>query len=72
MCGGRTKSPSSSSPSLFSGGGAATSEDGEDDGDDEVVAVDGSGASTSDCFGDETGLFDGVGAWTGSEIGVGA
>lgn len=63
MCGGKTKLPSSSSPSLFSGGGAATSEDG--------VAGDGSGASTSsDCFGDETGSFDGVGAWTGLEFGV--
>ncbi|KAG7599953.1 hypothetical protein ISN44_As06g041150 [Arabidopsis suecica] len=71
MFGGRTKSPSSSS-SLFSGGGTAVSEGGEDDGDD-GVAGDCSGASpSSDCFGDETGSFDGVGDWPCLEFGVGA
>uniref|UniRef100_A0A1J3I2U8 Uncharacterized protein n=1 Tax=Noccaea caerulescens TaxID=107243 RepID=A0A1J3I2U8_NOCCA len=73
MFGGRMKSPWSSSPSLFPGGDAYLSEDGEGDDVDGGVTSDASGASTSsDCFGDETGSFDGVGAFTGSEFGVGA
>ena len=54
ICGGRLKSPF-----LFSGGGATFS-DGE--GDDEGIESDGSGGSISSAsFGDETGLFDGIG-----------